>query len=528
MKFRNYFFRKNKSKLIVSPLILKHLELIEKAPYNDKSTRDKICRQWKECINKDVSFIYQLYNVLIHKLENFDGEASEETKNLYKFLTIFSSSDYISLSGEKTKHAISKNNEELIRHIKKLLEIPDFQIIEINVKTYNKGNLGDLIQKIFALYFYHTSYLDEKYRSEISQYILPLYKAFPENKNTLITALLRYHPNAIDNYAELIMFYITQKNTKGILTGIALKMFGLNADREDFEHKNAVKIIKAILDKSDSWTEDVKSFFIDTFFFNCFDIKLNTKEEQLQEVNEKIEELKSIGIHQGVKHYKKEKKNIEDHFEAIKEKRWNDAVQRIAVSKTTSESIRLVIRAFTGNSKINYLTLLICDSNSYKNEPKKYTSSQSPKVIFKDFALKLWVIEELMYNQNLLTPKFDIAEFVKEHEKRQIDIESDGYNIIPEIKAYFQNLDIPQELLNQVTELYMDDGFGGGAQVYYQLWPFWDPGVGDEIIPISNTAIDDLEFLPNLKKIIGLESKPDNQRLVQGIEEKGVVLMLEN
>ncbi len=372
MKLCNYFFPKKKTKLTISPIILQHLELIEKASCNDKSTRNKVCIEWKENINKDVSFVYQLYSILIHKLENFDEKASEETKNLYKFLTVFSSSDYTSFSAKNTKNAIAKNSEKLIFHIKKLMKTPDFQIIETNIGIYNKGNLGDLIQKLFALYFYHTSYLDVDYRSEISQYILPFYKTFPENKNTLIISLLKYHPNAIDNYTKLILFYVLQKNSKGILNSIAQKMFGVDADREDFEHKNATKIIKEILDKSDSWTEDVKSFFIDTFFFDCFGLKFTTREIQLKEVNQKIEELKSQEKHQGVKYYKQEKKKIEENFEVNKQRKWEDTIQRIAVSKPTFESIQLVIQAFTGISGINHLTLLISGSNSYKNKPKKY------------------------------------------------------------------------------------------------------------------------------------------------------------
>jgi hypothetical protein len=47
-----------------------------------------------------------------------------------------------------------------------------------------------------------------------------------------------------------------------------------------------------------------------------------------------------------------------------------------------------------------------------------------------------------MYNQKLLEPEFSIEEFVESYEKREIDIEEEGYDSIPEVLDYFRNLDI--------------------------------------------------------------------------------------
>ena len=82
----------------------------------------------------------------------------------------------------------------------------------------------------------------------------------------------------------------------------------------------------------------------------------------------------------------------------------------------------------------------------------------SDSVQFKDFNFKLAVIERLMYQRDLLTPRFDVYDFAAAYTARQIDIEEEGYDIIPEVQAYFEQLDIPAELLPLIEEIDMDGG----------------------------------------------------------------------
>lgn len=86
---------------------------------------------------------------------------------------------------------------------------------------------------------------------------------------------------------------------------------------------------------------------------------------------------------------------------------------------------------------------------------------------FKDFNFKLAVINKLMYEQDVLHPRFDAHKFVKAHTARQINIEKEGYDIIPAVRDYFESLQIPSEYLNGIEELYQD----GGNEVYLQLSP---------------------------------------------------------
>ncbi|MFD0861428.1 DUF6892 domain-containing protein [Sungkyunkwania multivorans] len=113
---------------------------------------------------------------------------------------------------------------------------------------------------------------------------------------------------------------------------------------------------------------------------------------------------------------------------------------------------------------------------------------------FVDFGFKLCMIQELMYIQQLLVPKFDLFEFVIWYDQRDIDLEKEGYDPIPEVTQYFKQLPIPKRLANAVTEIYQD----GGNSIYMQLLRF---GEGWEHYWDIETAEDAKQF-PNLKNAV--------------------------
>ncbi|GGX05848.1 leucine-rich repeat domain-containing protein [Aquimarina muelleri] len=110
----------------------------------------------------------------------------------------------------------------------------------------------------------------------------------------------------------------------------------------------------------------------------------------------------------------------------------------------------------------------------------------------KDFNFKLMIIQKLMYEDEVLLPKFDIWKFTETYTARKIDIEAEGYHKIPEAITYFKELAIPMELLIDITELNPD----GGDEIHSQIIPFWD-GEDNEFDVIS---IADIDYLPNLKR----------------------------
>ena len=116
-----------------------------------------------------------------------------------------------------------------------------------------------------------------------------------------------------------------------------------------------------------------------------------------------------------------------------------------------------------------------------------------PMLTFTDFNAKLQVIEELMYKQGKLTPRFDVHDFARWHTARQIDVEAESFAVIPEALAYFRDLPIPSRLAYEITSIYVD----GGSEVFQQIHPQWDGE--DDSFNIHSVA--DYRQFPNLKKL---------------------------
>lgn len=133
-------------------------------------------------------------------------------------------------------------------------------------------------------------------------------------------------------------------------------------------------------------------------------------------------------------------------------------------------------------------------------------------VQFQDFNFKLAVIERLMYQQGVLTPRFDVYDFVAAYTARQIDIEEEGYDIIPEVRAYFEQLEIPAELLSSIEAINQD----GGDYIYAQLYPFWDGE--DDIFNIQSA--EDAALLPNLKSVTLFYD--DDARILEEFRQRGI------
>jgi len=124
------------------------------------------------------------------------------------------------------------------------------------------------------------------------------------------------------------------------------------------------------------------------------------------------------------------------------------------------------------------------------------TNFKNPKekiLNFKDLGFKLAVINELMYNREILKPKFDLNEFIKGYQKRKIDIDEEGYEIIPEIMEYFKNIELTAKMVKDIDELVTD----GGDYIYMQICPFWS---GEDDIFNIKSAVDS-DLLPNLKEV---------------------------
>ena len=119
-----------------------------------------------------------------------------------------------------------------------------------------------------------------------------------------------------------------------------------------------------------------------------------------------------------------------------------------------------------------------------------YNDMEEGYLQFDNFNFKLAIIQELMYDINVLQPEFDIYEFAKEYKGEEIDTESD--TVIEPALDYFKNLQIPKSLAKEVGSFYMD----GGNEVYMNIIPQWDGE--DGYFDLNDVSLTELRQFPNL------------------------------
>ncbi|MBO5004010.1 MAG: hypothetical protein J6D03_01905 [Clostridia bacterium] len=155
------------------------------------------------------------------------------------------------------------------------------------------------------------------------------------------------------------------------------------------------------------------------------------------------------------------------------------------------------------------------DVSEEKNRKYELNHLEDPILKFDNFNFKLCIIQELMYEKNLLLPRFDAYEFAEEYDKREIDIEEEGYEPIKEIVEWFEKIEIPVSMASHIEEIVMD----GGNEIYTQIIPFWDGE--DDYFDVKDISENEIKQLPNLKRIILLPSK-DNAKLIEKLKQYGI------
>lgn len=150
-------------------------------------------------------------------------------------------------------------------------------------------------------------------------------------------------------------------------------------------------------------------------------------------------------------------------------------------------------------------------------EPDRYAFKpiDGKPMQFKDLNFKLAVIQVLMYEKELIQPAFDIFEFAKRYTVRTIDVDSEGYDIIPEALQYFEQLQIDERLAPEVDELSQD----GGNDIYMNIIPFWSGSTEDFTIQ----SFEDVDQFPNLKTIV-LFYDPRLEQIQAEMREKGITV----
>ncbi|XBB67721.1 hypothetical protein ABFU82_27050 [Nocardioides sp. WV_118_6] len=147
-------------------------------------------------------------------------------------------------------------------------------------------------------------------------------------------------------------------------------------------------------------------------------------------------------------------------------------------------------------------------------EPVEPVEASGTPLVFTDLNLKLAVIDELMYQQGILEPRFSLTAFVQSYADRSIDLATEGAAPIPEVLAWFAQLPIDAALAAQVVRDLVVDA---GNEIYQEIAPHWDGE--DDAFDIGSW--DDLDLLPHLESIDFISLTPDAATL-RSLRERGL------
>lgn len=500
-----------------------------------KESTDKTIISLKEQIKSNSVTVESLFDYWFTLLEKVNIDNNKENQLFYHFTKLLSAKKYL-----PSYHKYGLNYKELntivftfrnkwIEAQKKLIGFQDFYIVPPKNKNVT-GTLGDIAHFPFSMYKQTVQFGKEAiFFPDLTLLVFDFVKSFPNHFHYSITAILEYHTNAITETVRILNHCINnslygERSAFNSIFHDILSPFS----KKDFYHKNCNQILTLVYKESDNWDKDKIKLFIEYSFYKGFQLDFTPVQEKIER---KKAYLKQLEVDKNNEHYDflvkfatKELNEFEKPgYQVIGSYNWQKAYKKIAVTPKINQLLKLTIATFKGND--NVLEQLLKDAENFKKFPKQFPLNNKPEVVFKDLNFKLFVIEELMYRQELIQPKFSLKKLANEHVKRQISIEDDGYTVIPEALKYFKNLNISLDLLSKVETLIIDNGLLGGTKIYNEIWPFFDPGCGDELLPVKSKVIEDLKLLPNLKKVVGFEGLMPIKKVIKAFEEKNIELI---
>ncbi|MBR3312481.1 MAG: hypothetical protein IKG15_11755 [Solobacterium sp.] len=134
-------------------------------------------------------------------------------------------------------------------------------------------------------------------------------------------------------------------------------------------------------------------------------------------------------------------------------------------------------------------------------------------LVFDTYNFKLAVINELMYNQLVLKPYFDIYDYMA-FKKAHWNLETDK-NIRAAVK-YFKELPVPARFADLVAKIEMD----GSDEIYMQIAPEWDGR--DDRFDFHKLTEREMSQFRNLKKMTVFGNSRDTAGLKKMCEPLGI------
>ncbi|MDO3412264.1 hypothetical protein QWJ34_21045 [Saccharibacillus sp. CPCC 101409] len=319
---------------------------------------------------------------------------------------------------------------------------------------------------LFEVYFNHPHYMDDDdLRAEAAGLLPALIRIFYADCNHIHVYMLGYHGDYARETALLIDFYVKldrPREKKGAAyLSLASSFMGEGAAALE---RGVVPVLDVLGRLMKGWTDEEFDEFLDTFVYYPL------LHQPLLQIARSTERRMVLDL-------------------AVRQQRRTSRAEEAAC--TLEEANRIIAQI----------------------EAERMPSGEGG-VRFADFNFKLAVIEELMYKQQVLRPRFDVGVFVQEYVLREISIAEEGDCPIPEVREYFERLVLTEQDLARVTKLVI----AGGQQVQLQIVPFWNGEDG----MFDVHSLEDLKHLPNLRVLqtIGL-LKADAAPAV----ERGIILI---
>lgn len=446
-------------------LVIETVTLVrELAPTHDKYSHliKAVNRAWLAFAEVSDANADALYRHVTDSLEQTDWTDADPAQAAYQLLYAFRG-NHLQFPGGNAhlRHGLRRQSPRILSLILRLLPYSRQTLFKTPVKPHT-GAGADAIDMLLGVYFYHCALSgDDDLRADAAQLLPQLVSADPRIGDGLAMSLLRRHPERADIVCQLIGIYLGASEADrefGMFYDVMLEL--LDNDGDSFLYDDLDKITARLTNASARWTgEQLETFTQYAFFY-----RLSEEEDRrrLLSKSAKARRLARMLIARG---------HAGPHIDALR-----------ALCETIKEDKPV--------------------------KPRPASARQ-----FEDLNFKLLVIQNLMYDEEILQPRFELDDFVKHYTAREIMVRKEGYELIPEVRDYFDALLIPPQLLAQVEDLYFD----GGAQIYSQLFPYWD-GECDIFDPAS---VADIRLLPNLKRMSDMPDRFIEQHAAT-LRERGI------
>lgn len=168
---------------------------------------------------------------------------------------------------------------------------------------------------------------------------------------------------------------------------------------------------------------------------------------------------------------------------------------------------------YKGDCFLHDINLTFKPERPKSNENYNIVITDEDCLSFDTFNFKLAVVNELMYNQEVLKPYFDIFDYMA-FKKANWNLET-SKNVRAAVN-FFKDLPVPCSIAELVTEIKMD----GDNEIYMQIAPEWDGR--DERFSFYKLTEAELKQFKNLKKIQILGNEKDATALKKICEPLGI------